>query len=296
VAFTGMPSRHAIFLGNVVGILTEHHSTGDRGRFVDVLRVAAQTGAYTPKHDALSNLYTKLDHTRTLSTLAIVTMKKVARDAAIEHATQIKQLVHDPSSFLTELHIQQQQYYSIQWLTHFDVFSQIPTPPHGAPYATVATACKIPEPILRSMARMAMTTGFLCETVEGHLSHNDLSAPFIKDTHLQVQLKHFFGATVPVMAGMIKATEKWGDTRAPSETAYNVANDTDLPFFAHLKAKPDLQKKFEDYMKSRAVSHTGSSAEYLLEAFDWNALGDARVVDVSAQSHARRNVRHLTIA
>lgn len=35
-------------------------------------------------------------------------------------------------------------------------------------------------------------------------------------------------------------------------------------------------------MKSRAVSHTGSRAEYLLDAMDWNALGDAKIVDVSA--------------
>jgi 6-hydroxytryprostatin B O-methyltransferase len=211
-------------------------------------------------------------------------MDKVTRDAAIEHATQIKKLVHDPSSFLTELHIQQQQYHSIRWLTHFDVLSQIPRPSQGVPYPTVAANSKVPEPVLRSMARMAMTAGFLCEDTEGHLCHNDLSAPFVEDAHLRVQLSHFCDATVPVMAAMVPATEKWGDTRVPNETAYSVANGTDLSFFAHLKANPRLQKSFEDYMKSRAVSHTGSRAEYLLDAFNWNSLGNAKVVDVSAMA------------
>lgn len=208
-------------------------------------------------------------------------MEKAGRDAVIEHATQIKRLVHDPSSFLTELHIQQQQYYSIQWLTHFDLLIQIPLPPQDISYHTIAAKGKVSEPLLRSMARMAMTTGFLCETPNGRLSHNVLSASFSENTHLQVQLKHLFKATVPIMAGLVKATEQWGGTQAPNETAYNIANDTDLPFFAHLKTRPELQKNFENYMKSRAVSHTGSSAEYLLEAIDWSALGDAKVVDVS---------------
>jgi 6-hydroxytryprostatin B O-methyltransferase len=208
-------------------------------------------------------------------------MEKTVRDATIEHATQIKQLVHDPSSFLTELHTQQQQYYSIQWLTHFDALSQIPLPPGSISYATLAAEVHVPEAMLRSIARMAMTAGILFEKTDGSLCHNALSTPFVQDPHMRVQLKHFCTATVPIMAGMVKATENWGDTRQPNETAYNVANGTDLPFFAHLKANPTLQKKFEDYMKSRAVSHTGSRAEYLLEAIDWSSLGDARVVDVS---------------
>ena len=209
-------------------------------------------------------------------------MKKTERDAVIEHATQIKQLCQDPSSFLTELHVQQQQYYSIQWLTHFDVLSQIPLPPQTAPYREIAMTVKIPESTLRSMARMAMTTGFLCETLDCRLSHNALSASFVTNAHLRTQLKHLFNATVPIMASLVQATEKWGYTQKPNETAYNIANDTDLPFFAHLKARPELQKNFEEYMKSRALSHTGSSAEYLLNAFDWKALGDATVVDVSS--------------
>lgn len=211
-------------------------------------------------------------------------MKKEARDEVIEHATQIKKAIHDPSSFLTELHIQQQQYYSLQWLTHFGVLDQIPLPPNTVSYHAVAKSLKIPESVLRSNARMAMTSGFLCESPNCNLSHNTLSASFVEDKHMKVQLSHMFNATIPVMAGLLKATEKWGDTQASNETAYNIANNTNLPFFQHLKAQPDLQKKFEEYMKSRAVSHTGSNAAYLLEAFDWNALGAAKVVDVGGSS------------
>lgn len=210
-----------------------------------------------------------------------ITMKKTDRDAVIEHATQVKHLVHDPNSFLTELVVQQQQYHCIGWLCHFDVLSCIPLPPDALSYAEVAARANVPVSTLRSVARMAMTVGLLCETRDGDLSHSPLSAPFVQNVYMRTQLLHMFNQTVPLMAGLAPATEKWGDTKAPNETAYNLVHETDLPFFQHLKSRPDLNDGFDAFMKSRAVSHTGSSAEHLLDAFDWKSMGEATVVDVS---------------
>lgn len=208
-------------------------------------------------------------------------MKKTDRDAIIEHATQMKHLVHDPNSFLTELLIQQQQYYCIRWLCHFDVLSCIPLPPDGLPYAEVAARASVPVSTLQSVARMAMTAGLLCETRDGKLSHSPLSAPFVENVYMRTQLLYIFSHSVPLMAALAPATEKWGDTTAPNETAYNFVHETDLPFFQHLESRPDISEGFDAYMKSRAVSHTGSSAEHLLDAFDWKSVGEATVVDVS---------------
>ncbi|RSL69095.1 hypothetical protein CEP53_002351 [Fusarium sp. AF-6] len=211
-------------------------------------------------------------------------MHKTERDAIIEHAAQIKNLVHDPNSFLTELVVQQQQYHCIGWLCHFDVLSQIPLPPASLSYADVSAKAGVPISTLRSVARMAMTAGLLCEDRDGLLSHNALSASFVENPHMRVQLLHMFNQTVPIMEKLAQATEKWGNTTAKNETAYNLVHDTDLTFFEHLKSRPDLNEGFDAFMKSRAVSHTGSNVEHLLEAFDWKALGEAKVVDVGGSS------------
>lgn len=208
-------------------------------------------------------------------------MHKTERDAIIEHAAQIKHLVHDPNSFLTELVVQQQQYHCIGWLCHFDVLSHIPLPPASLSYADVSAKAGVPISTLRSVARMAMTAGLLCEDRDGRLSHNVLSASFVENPHMRVQLLHMFNQTVPIMEKLAQATEKWGSTTAKNETAYNLVHETDLTFFEHLKSRPDLNEGFDAFMKSRAVSHTGSNVEHLLEAFDWKSLGEAKVVDVS---------------
>ncbi|KAG5792354.1 hypothetical protein H9Q69_008595 [Fusarium xylarioides] len=211
-------------------------------------------------------------------------MDKTDRDAVIEHATQVKRLVHDPHSFLTELVAQQQQHHCIAWLCHFDILSKIPQPPESIAYSDVATEAKVPLSKLQSVARMAMTTGLLCETKDGKISHNTLSAQFVTNVHMKVQLLHIFNQTVPLMTGLIQATEKWGETSGTNETAYNIVNNTELSFFEHLKTRPDLNEGFQAYMKSRAVSHTGSNVEHLLNAFDWKALGQAQVVDIGGSS------------
>ncbi|OBS19909.1 hypothetical protein FPOA_11634 [Fusarium poae] len=211
-------------------------------------------------------------------------MNKTDRDSVIEYATQLKQLVHDPHSFLTELVAQQQQYYCIRWICHFDVLSFVPLPPKAISYHQVAIQAKVPLSTLQSVARMAMTAGFLCETKDGKLSHNDLSCHFATDVHMKTQLLYMFNQTVPVMAALKDATQRWGSTSATNETAYNIVYNTDMPFFQYLKTRPDLNELFHAYMKSRAVSHTGSNVEHLLGAFDWNNLGQATVVDIGGSS------------
>ncbi|KAL6923090.1 hypothetical protein FSHL1_000340 [Fusarium sambucinum] len=211
-------------------------------------------------------------------------MNKTNRDSVIEYATQLKQLVHDPHSFLTELVVQQQQYYCIRWICHFDVLSFVPLPPKAISYDQVAVQAKVPLSTLQSVARMAMTAGFLCETKDGRLSHNDLSCHFATDVHMKTQLVYMFNETTPIMAALKDATQRWGSTSATNETAYNIVYNMDLPFFQYLQTRPDLNEHFQAYMKSRAVSHTGSNVEHLLGAFDWNNIGQATVVDIGGSS------------
>ncbi|KAM0248327.1 hypothetical protein ACHAP5_003497 [Fusarium lateritium] len=207
-------------------------------------------------------------------------MDKTHRDAVIEHATQIKHSVHDTHSFLTELVVQQQQYHCIGWLCHFDVLSCIPLPPNSIAYSEAASKAQVPLTQLQSVARMAMTAGFLSETRDGQLSHNALSMHFVTDVDMRTQLLYMFNQTVPIMEALTEATEKWGDTSATNKTAYSVVHKTDKSFFEYLKTRPDFNQAFHAFMKSRAVSHTGSNVEHLLDAFDWKALGQAKVVDI----------------
>lgn len=186
---------------------------------------------------------------------------------------------------MTEMLVQQQQYTCLRWLCHFGVFFSIPLPPLDVSYKDLAHETQVPETTLRSAIRMVMTMGVLREITNGRVSHNTLSAPFVENPHLKVSMLHMVNQTIPLMGGMIRATEKYGGSHEMNETAYNVAMNTDKPFFEHLKAHPELESEFDSYMQSQALVYPSTSVENLLRGFDWDSLpGGAVVVDVGGGS------------
>ncbi|KAI9707017.1 MAG: hypothetical protein M1820_004605 [Bogoriella megaspora] len=215
----------------------------------------------------------------------MVTLTSIeTRQDIFDSATRIKQLTQQPSDFLTDILVQQQQYACIDWICHFGVLNAIPLPPGSVSYSALATKLKLSESTIRSVARMAMTANFLSETPNGELAHNSLSAVFVEDPNLKTWLSYLVNRSVPCMRTYLEATEKWPDSIKGNETAYNIAMKTDLSFFDHLKTNPDLSSEFGRYMKSQSTVHAGASVDHLVTAFDWAALGKAKVVDVGGNS------------
>ena len=203
------------------------------------------------------------------------------RQEIFDSLTRIKQLMQQPSDFLTDILVQQQQYTCIEWLWNFKVLTEVPLQPGSISYADVATKLQVSESTLRSVARMAMTANFLCETKDGRLAHNLLSTIFVEDDSLVTWLSYLVHRSVPCMRAFTQATERWPDPTNSNETAYNLTMNTDLSFFDHLKVNPDLSAEFGMYMKSQSTVHAGASVDHLLQGLDWAALGEAKVVDVS---------------
>ncbi|KAJ5041450.1 O-methyltransferase-domain-containing protein [Bipolaris maydis] len=197
-----------------------------------------------------------------------------------------KLLIQEASSFITQNLIRQQQNYCLQFLCHFGILDLIPLPPQRISYADVAAKANVPVTRLKAVARMAMTAGFLRETVDGNLSHSPLSGIFVQNEHLRIHLHHMVEQTIPLMAAFTQAIEMWGETKVPNQTAYNISAKTDLPFFEYLNSDPDIGSEFDSYMKSQAVVNSGAKVEHLLRAFDWASLREgATVVDLSIPTH-----------
>lgn len=202
------------------------------------------------------------------------------RQDIFDSATRIVQLTQQPSDFLTNILVQQQQYYCIEWLWTFKAFSEIPLQPGSILYADLATKLQVPESTLRSVARMAMTVNILCETGDGRLGHSALSTVFVENANMATWLSYLLNRSVPCMSAFTQATRQWPDPAKGNETAYNLAMKTELPFFDHLRENPELSAEFGKYMKSQSTVHAGASVNHLLHGLDWAALGEANVVDV----------------
>lgn len=70
-----------------------------------------------------------------------------------------------------------------------------------------------------------------------------------------------------------------GETASMTQTAFNIANNTELSFFDWISATPDMAKLFVSYMKN-VTSSEGTKIDHLVHGFAWADLGNATVVDV----------------
>ena len=208
------------------------------------------------------------------------------RQEIFDATTRITQLTQQPSDFLTGLLVQQQQYTSIEWISRFNLLAKIPSPPDSISYLEAAAQIGVSESTLRAVARMAITANLLGETKDGRLMHNSISIALVENESLATWFSYLIKRSVPCMRAYPEATSKWSDSADNNKVAYNVAFNTDLSFFQHLKANPVLGAEFDGYMKSQSLVNTATSASYLSKGFDWEALGKAKIVDVSTVCHA----------
>lgn len=126
---------------------------------------------------------------------------------------------------------------------------------------------------------MAMLHGFLREPWAGELAHTAKSALLVTNPAMLDWALFMAESTSKGAAHLVDATEKYGASESKTETAFNIACNTDLPYFDYLAQTPSLRKKFAAYMKN-VTQGEGTKIGHLVNGFEWASLGDGTVVDV----------------
>ncbi|KAF2166409.1 hypothetical protein M409DRAFT_54760 [Zasmidium cellare ATCC 36951] len=207
---------------------------------------------------------------------------QIARQDLIDAAKRVQQIATDPAQFLPELAVHPQHIACIQWLCRFHIPGLVPSP-GTVSYEELANLANVPLDVLKSVVRMAICAHFFDEPKPGHIAHTRLSAHFAKSAALQDWAEFLADATVPMAIRFADATQRWGATKSKTETAFNIALDTDLPFFDYLNKTPDFRKRFAGYMQC-VTSTQGTAIEHLIEGFDWASVGNGLVVDIGGSS------------
>lgn len=163
-------------------------------------------------------------------------------------------------------------------MIHFGIFSRVPST-GSITYSELAADAGVPERTLKTVARMIMTSQVFYEPQPGSIAHTATSAQFVTNQSLSDWAQFMCEASVPAALSLVVATERWPTSQLRTETAYNVAANTDLPFFDHLATLPERTRQFAGYMKN-VTSSEGTKLDHLLSGFNWAGLGSAKIVDV----------------
>nr|QKG86290.1 O-methyltransferase [Aspergillus sp. FM242] len=200
-----------------------------------------------------------------------------ARQALMEAALQMFQLAAGPSEYLPHLAVGYQYVTCLRWLTHFGIFARVPLT-GSVSYSEVAASANVSESQLKTVARMAMTNHVFCELEPNTIAHTATSALLVSNPMFHDWASFMCEASVPMASRLVEASERWPGSVEKNQTAYNVAFETDLPFFDHLATLPERSKQFANYMKNVQNSQ-GTAIHHLLQGYDWAALGEATIVD-----------------
>jgi len=179
---------------------------------------------------------------------------------------------------------QEFQYVScISWLCQYNIFHLVPLSGTTS-YADLAAAAHVPEQRLKSIVRMAITNALFREQPNGkHIGHSATSALLARNGDVYAWASYMCDKSAPMAMHLAAAHRRWGPASVRSnETAYNVAFDTDLPFFEHIARDEAKVREFAGYMRNVTRSE-GVDLKHLVAGFTWKDIGEGGVVvDVSA--------------
>ncbi|KAK3944724.1 6-hydroxytryprostatin B O-methyltransferase [Diplogelasinospora grovesii] len=215
-----------------------------------------------------------------------------ARQSLMDAALQLFQLAAGPSEFVPNLAPGVQYISCVAWLIRYDIFHLVPM--SGAiSYTDLATTASransgvtIPEERLKSIIRMAMTSALFLEPEPNRICHSATSSLLARDADVHSWASYLSTRSAPTALAMTAAHGRFSPSSvAKNETAYNVAFNTELPFFEHLKQNPEGMQEFAGYMRNVTTSD-GLDIKHLVNGYPWETLSGSGglVVDVGGST------------
>ncbi|KAK0735109.1 hypothetical protein B0T26DRAFT_690839 [Lasiosphaeria miniovina] len=171
----------------------------------------------------------------------------------------------------------------LQWLGEFQILACIPLE-GSVPVRDVADLSGVPGSQLGRVVRLTATCGFLDEPQPGFVAHTPLSAHFIANQRFLDAAMFLAESAAPTALQMATATQRFGPSRRPSESAYNLALNTIRPFHVARIERPKLNRQWAAYLHNAAGLLNPEELAQTLSQLNWSNLSHACIVEVGAPS------------
>lgn len=205
-----------------------------------------------------------------------------ARETILGAAARITQVISGPGAILTNINQSAQLSNAVRWLFHFGIFEHVPRSGHVIAMAELATLAGVPLRQLKCHARVAVLHGVFTEPSPENLAHSTASQIIVDEPDQFGHAWFTLERILPASNAVISATERFGETLANNQTAYNVAFNTDQPFFNDMFSDPQRATKFSGFIRSMSTM-SDRQPKYLVSGLDWARYNT--VFDVSWSHH-----------
>ncbi|KAL5041476.1 hypothetical protein BDW71DRAFT_201346 [Aspergillus fruticulosus] len=196
---------------------------------------------------------------------------------------KMKALLDEPVDLVQDLARQVQIVACLKWLAEFQILVCIP-PDESIAIKDLADLAGVPEIQLGRVIRLVATSGFLQEPITNYVSHTPLSAQFVTNQSLLDAVVFMADVAAPAALQMPTATQRFGSSQNPTETAYSMALRTIQPFAVAIQEQPKLGRQWSAYLRHAVGLHQEKEIVETLSQLKWSNLGNAFIVEVGAQS------------
>lgn len=126
-----------------------------------------------------------------------------------------------------------------------------------------------------------MENGIFIDAGNNQIAHSPISRLLAADPSALQTVTLLLDEFLPAALRIPDALRKYGASGQPTETAYNVANNTSLPMYQFLEGRPGSLSRF-GAMMGFLCSPEGFDLQYLVDGFPWESIDrlDATVVDI----------------
>jgi hypothetical protein len=164
---------------------------------------------------------------------------------------------------------------------HYKIAEAIPLTGTST-FAEVAGKTGLSEPLVTRLIRHAIIYHCFQEPSPGRVAHTAASAALHEGGSVRDWLDMTLEEWGPASVKAVEALQRFPNGQDPKEGAFTLAF-AGQPIFDYLATRPERARVFGSAMGnfSKGTSH---KVEHLVENYDWQALGESTVVDVSGSN------------
>ena len=147
-----------------------------------------------------------------------------------------------------------------------------------ASFARISQTCGLAADDTKRFLRFAMVDGVFREPEKGIVAHTPASKA-LADPALRTSIWQMCQELWPAASRTVDAVVKWPGSQDPTQTGFNLANNTDDPMYIELGKHPDRAKRFADGVAVFGAK-PGFAHKHVVEGYDWATAGNGLLVDV----------------
>ena len=140
-----------------------------------------------------------------------------------------------------------------------------------ATYQELASRSGIPESMARRFLRHAMANRVFAQSSPNQVRHTAASRLMVTDSDFFDAMGLQTSDLGPASASVFDALSKYGDSGEPNETAFSLANGTNLSIYQILGQNPERARRFGASMRFYTKDE-GWDLKHLVAGFNWASI------------------------